>query len=132
MGQPGLFDKLLGAAPPETAAIEPAPKYEGCGTPAQCKTALKKMVDDRKRGWVGDHQPAAAYSDGTRLFAYRALRKKLTCRELTLALTEVHAAAKSLAGEVPGVSPEQISRTRLLSTQVEGELSKEHGARCRA
>ena len=103
---------------------------ESCGTPAQCKTALKKMVDDPKRGWVGQPQPAVAYTNGTRLFAYRALRTKLTCRELRLALGEVRAASKSLAGDVPGVSPEQLTRTRALSGQVETELSNERGARC--
>ena len=76
-------------------------------------------------------QSPAAYTDGTRLFAYRALRTKLNCRELTAALTEVRAASKSLAGEVPGVSPDQISRTRALNGQVEGELAKERGVRCK-
>jgi hypothetical protein len=126
----GLLDKLLAKAPPETAAV-PA-KSEGCGTPAQCKTALKKMVDDPNRGWVGEQQEAAAYTDGTRLFAYRALRKKLSCRELSLALTEVRIASKSLSYEVQGLTVEQRSRTRALSSQVEGELGKERGARCRA
>jgi hypothetical protein len=125
----GLLDKLLATAPPEPAP--PPPKHEGCGTLAQCKTALKKMLDDPKRGWIGEPPPVAVYSDGTRLFAYRALRKKLSCQELNLALTEVRAASKSLSSEVLGVTLEQRSRARLLSNQVEGELSKERGARCR-
>ena len=129
-GPQGLLDKLLATAPPQAAA--PAPKSEGCGAPAQCKSALKRMVDDPNRGWVGEQQSAAAYSDGMRLFAYRALRKKLSCPELALALTEVRTASKLLAADVPGVSPEQLSRTRVLSTQVEAELSKERGGRCRA
>ncbi len=129
-GSQGLLDKLLATAQPQTAA--PAPKTEGCGAPAQCKSALKRMVDDPNRGWVGEQQPAAAYSDGMRLFAYRALRKKLSCRELDLALAEVRTASKALANEVLGVTVEQRSRTRALSTQVEGELSKERGGRCRA
>ena len=90
------------------------------------------MVDSPKRGWVGQQQAPAAYADGTRLFAYRALRTKLSCRELSAAITEVKATSKSLAGEVPGVTPDQISRTRSLSGQVEGELSKERGVRCKA
>jgi hypothetical protein len=128
----GLLDQLLAKTPVEDPPPPPPPEKHGCGTPAQCKTALKRMVDDRKRGWVGEPQPAAEYTDGTRLFAYRAVRKKLSCHELELAATELRAASKSLAGSVPGVSPEQLSRTRLLNTQVEAELAKERGARCRA
>ena len=129
---PGLLDKLLGAtAPAEPAAPPPSPEKESCGTPAQCRSALKKLVESPKRGWVGQQQSPGAYVDGTRLFAYRALRTKLNCRELSAALTEVRATSKSLAGEVPGVSPDQISRTRTLNGQVESELAKERGVRCK-
>src|SRR6185295_18995598 len=76
---PSLLDKLLPKA--SETNVTPPPEHEGCGTPAQCKSALKHMVDNPKRGWVGHQQPAVAYTDGTRLFAYRALRTKLTCRE---------------------------------------------------
>jgi len=87
--------------------------------------------ENPKRGWVGEHQSPAAYIDGTRLFAYRALRTKLSCRELNLALTETRTVSKSLAGEVPGASADQISRTRALNSQVEGELLRERGVRCK-
>jgi len=129
---PSLLDKLLATSTP-APETPPAPtvENESCGNPAQCRSALKKLVDSPKRGWVGQQQSPAAYTDGTRLFAYRALRTKLNCRELSAALTEVRAASKSLAGEVPGVSPDQISRTRALNGQVEGELAKERGVRCK-
>ena len=129
---PSLLDKLLATSTPAPETL-PAPtvENESCGNPAQCRSALKKLVDSPKRGWVGQQQSPAAYTDGTRLFAYRALRTKLNCRELSAALTEVRAASKSLAGEVPGVSPDQISRTRALNGQVEGELAKERGVRCK-
>ncbi len=129
-GQFGLLDQLIGKGPAEV--FPPPPEAESCGTPAQCKLALKRMVDDPKRGWVGEQHSAGAYADGTRLFAYRGVRKKLSCPQLSLALTEVRAASKSLAGSVPGVSPEHLSRTRTLSTQVETELAKEQAGRCRA
>jgi hypothetical protein len=130
---PSLLDKLLATTTPapETTAA-PTVEKESCGTPAQCRSALKKMVDNPKRGWVGQQQAPAAYTDGTRLFAYRALRTKLNCRELTAALTEVRGASKSLAGEVPGVSANQVSRTRALNGQVESELAKERGVRCKS
>lgn len=127
-GAPGLLDNLL------TSALPSAPETEktDCGTAAQCKSALKTMIDDPNRSWVGQQQSPHVYADGTRLFAYRVLRKKLNCRELTLAVDEIRTASKSLNGPVPGVTPEQVSRTRALNTQVEGELVKERAGRCRA
>lgn len=130
VGSINLFEKLLGAAPPEPPP-PPVVVRESCGTPAQCKSALKKLVDNPKRSWVGQHEEPAAYTDGTRLFAYRALRTRLSCQELSAALTEVRGVSQSLAGEVPGVSHDQLSRTRALNSQVEGELAKERGRRCK-
>jgi hypothetical protein len=133
-GGSSFLDKLLAVPPPAEAAAPPPPPVEhhGCGSPSQCKSALKKMVDSPKRGWVGQEQAPAAYTDGTRLFAYRALRPKLTCRELGLALNEVRAASKSLSGDVAGVPKDQLARTRSLNSQVESELAKESSKRCKA
>lgn len=127
---PSFLDKLMPASAPKPPP-EPE-KRSDCGTAAQCRIALKTMVDGRDRAWVGEKLPPDAYTDGTRLFAYRALRKRLNCRELSMAVDEVHAASSSLKGPMPGVTPEQASRTRALSTEVEGELTKEKTARCRA
>jgi hypothetical protein len=126
---PGFLDKMFASAPPPEPAAE---KKSDCGTPAQCRSALKAIVDSPKRGWVGQRMPADAYTDGTRLFAYRALRKRLNCRELSLAVDEVRAVSKSLNGPMPGINPEQASRTRALNSQVESELVQERSARCRA
>jgi hypothetical protein len=127
---PSFLDKLMPASAPQPPP-EPE-KHVDCGTAAQCRSALKSMVDNRDRAWVGQKLPPDAYTDGTRLFAYRALRKRLNCRELAMAVEEMRAASKSLNGPMPGVTPEQVSRTRALNTQVEGELAKEKSARCRA
>jgi hypothetical protein len=129
----GLLDNLLASntsnasAPPPS----PAPEQESCGTPAQCRSALKTMIDDPRRSWVGQALPPGAYSDGTRLFAYRALRKRLSCGELTLAVDEMRTASKSLAGAVGGMTADQVARTRDLCGQVETELTKERAGRCR-
>lgn len=128
----GLLDNLLSStsnasSPPPS----PAPEHESCGTPAQCRSALKTMIDDPKRGWVGQPQPPGAYADGTRLFAYRALRMRLSCGELTLAVDEMRTASKSLNGAVAGMTADQVTRTRALSGQVETELTKERAGRCR-
>lgn len=129
-----LFDNLS-AAFQDTAPPPPAPEPEvdtSCGTPAQCRTALKVMIDDPKRTWIGQPQQAGAYANGTRLFAYRALRKRLSCRELGLAVDEMRSVTKSLAGPVAGMSPDQVTRTRAMCSLVEGELTKERAGRCRA
>jgi hypothetical protein len=128
---PSFLDKLMPASIP----AQPPPvaeKKPDCGTAAQCRSALKTMVDGKDRAWVGQKLPADAYTDGTRLFAYRALRKRLNCRELGLAVDEVRATSKALNGPMPGVTPEQATRTRALNTQVEGELAQEQATRCRA
>ncbi len=130
---PGFLDKMFASAPqPEPTVEKAAEKKAGCGTPAQCRSALKAMVDSPKRAWVGQKMPPDAYADGTRLFAYRALRKRLNCRELSLAVEEIRAVSKSLNGPIPGMSADQASRTRSLNTQVESELTQERSARCRA
>jgi len=92
---------------------------------------LKTMIDNPDRGWIGQRQPPDAYANGTRLFAYRALRRQLTCGELNLAVTELAAATKALGGQVSGMTPDQASRTRALCSQVESELAREREGRCR-
>jgi hypothetical protein len=82
------------------------------------------MINDPKRDWVGQVQPPDIYANGTRLFAYRALRKKLSCNELRRALEETNAA-------MPSLEPAQYTRVRTLITDVARELSVEHGKRCR-
>ena len=83
------------------------------------------MIDDPKRDWVGQVQPPDIYANGTRLFAYRALRKKLSCSELKRALEETKAA-------MPSLEPARYARVRTLITDVARELNVEHGNRCRS
>jgi hypothetical protein len=118
-------------APTPPRAREATADKSACGSAAQCKGVLKTMIDSPDRGWIGKAQPASTYANGTRLFAYRALRTKLTCNELALAVDEVRATSKTLGGPVPGLSPDQATRTRALSAQVEGELARERAGRCR-
>jgi hypothetical protein len=115
------------ATPPRTHEAD----RTSCGSAVQCKGVLKTMIDSPDRGWIGKQQSPSAYANGTRLFAYRALRTRLTCNELALAVEEVRAASKSLERPVPGMTPDQLSRTRALSVQVEGELARERTGRCR-
>ena len=125
----GLFAPAAGV--PDATPPRRETDRSSCGTADQCKGVLKTMIDSPDRGWIGKQQAPSAYANGTRLFAYRALRTKLTCSELALAADEVRAASKSLDRPVPGMTPDQLSRTRALSVQVEGELAKERAGRCR-
>jgi hypothetical protein len=142
---PSIFGGLIGG-PVEVSDLEPMPastpavdrKVEskrpdksGCGSTTECRVALKSMIESPDRGWIGQQQTPFAYADGTRLFAYRALRRQLTCGELAMAVDELRGATKSMGGTVSGMSPDQLSRTRSLCSQVENELAKERTGRCR-
>jgi hypothetical protein len=124
-------EEPVAVAKPAPAPVQPEAERNGCGSAAQCKVMLKTMIDSPDRGWIGQRPAPDAYADGTRLFAYRALRKQLTCNELTAAVGELQAASKSLGGPVSGMSPDQLSRTRALSGQVQGELARERDGRCK-
>src|SRR5262249_40291138 len=75
-----------------------AHEADSCPTPEKCATQLRILVTDPVRNWVGQPQSADAYANGTRLFAYRALKKKLSCDELRRALVETETAGPSLQG----------------------------------
>jgi hypothetical protein len=136
-----VFGGLLGSPvedkPPPPAAPAPTPVAtarapdSSCGSAAQCKHVLKTMIESPDRGWIGQQQSPDTYANGTRLFAYRALRKQLTCGELSMAVQELRSVSRSLDGSVEGMSPDQVSRTRALCTQVHTELTKEREGRCR-
>jgi hypothetical protein len=118
-------------ATPAALTAAPPPAKPGCTGSEECARMLRVMIQSPDRGWIGQRQPAAGYADGTRLFAYRALRRQLTCSELALAVDELRAAAKSMGGPAPGMTPDQLTSTRALSSQVEGELARERSGRCR-
>jgi hypothetical protein len=137
-----IFGSLAGPVEESKAAQAPAaqaaapharsqPDRSGCGSTDQCRHMLKTMIDSPDRGWIGQRQAPDVYANGTRLFAYRALRKQLTCGELSLAVDELAAASRSMGGSVAGMSTDQLTRTRALCSQVEGELTKEREGRCR-
>ena len=104
--------------PPENA------EASSCPTPEACAAQLKKLVGDPKRDWIGQRQSSDDYANGTRLFAYRALRKKLTCKELKGAIEDTKAAASLLQ------SPHH-ERARALTTTVAHELKSEQDRRCK-
>lgn len=145
---------------PEPALAAPAPKYvpagktavvlppprpklpqaqapkrtevPACASGSDCMVRLKAMIDDPSRSWIGKAQSPAEYANGTRLFAYRALRKQLACPQLTTALDEIAAAAGTFRAPVPGVSAAQAKHVLALNGDVERELHAEFAGRCKS
>ena len=92
---------------------------------------LKAMIDDPSRSWIGKAQTPVEYANGTRLFAYRALRNQLTCSQLATALNEMMGVGSMFRGPVSGVLPVQAKRVLALNGDVEQELKAESAARCK-
>jgi hypothetical protein len=115
--------------PPPPAAPDPSPQ-NGCRNADECAQRLKALVDSPDRSWIGQAQSPAAYADGTRLFAYRALRAQLTCPELARALDEIGIAAGLASSAVPGFTQAQLAQVLRLGGEVESELKTERNARC--
>jgi hypothetical protein len=110
----------------------PGADLSGCDTNKDCLTQLKALVSDEKRDWIGQSVPVSEYASGVRLFAYRALRPSLTCRQLDLALGEIDLVTRTFRSPIPGIASEQIDRVRVLNAQVEQELRAERAKRCAA
>src|SRR5438034_1239495 len=101
----------------------PAADSDACGTPQDCAAHLKRLVKEPNRDWIGVPQSPDGYSNGTRLFAYRVLRKKLNCSELQRAVEDTKAAMTSLDA-LP------YNRARALAGEVTRELASEQSKRC--
>ena len=121
---PGGLSFFTGSGTGEKSSSATPKEADTCPTPEKCAAQLRKIINDPKRDWVGQVQPPDSYANGTRLFAYRALRKKLSCNELKRALEETNAA-------MPSLEPARYTRLRALITDVARELRVEHGNRCR-
>ncbi len=130
--------KTARASPQPRPQVKPkadaaaSPDLAGCGSNSECLARLKALVEDPTRSWIGQPHSPVEYANGTRLFAYRALRTRLTCDELVRALDDIAAAARTFRAPVPGVTPDRVERVRALNAEVEAELRSERAVRCRA
>ena len=115
--------------PPRVAAPKPA-DVPTCTTDSECMAQLKAMIEDPSRSWIGKPQSPVQYAKGTRLFAYRALLKQLTCPQVAIALDELASAANTFRAPVPRVDAVQAKRVLALNAQVEQELEAERATRC--
>ena len=114
------------AAPKDAPAKGAAACAEGNG----CVAQLKGMVTGADRGWIGRPQAPQQFADGTRLFAYRALRPKLSCRELSLAIGEIAVASKRLLDSASAIPQDRAQNVAALANDVAGELTSEQASRC--
>lgn len=122
---PSFFPQL--SKPPDAQdgeAMKPLPDAPACKGAEKCAAHLRKLVADPKRSWLGERQGPGAYADGTRLFAYRVLKPKLSCAELAKAYQETSAVLPELKGETHAA-------TRRLMAQVDAELRAERRRRCK-
>jgi hypothetical protein len=98
---------------------------------AQRQSALRGMMADPKRGLVHEHADANAYATGVRLFAFKSKKRDLSCQELSLGRREADAGPATLRGPAGRhLTPAQISRGVMLSTEVSRDLAGEMRRRC--
>jgi hypothetical protein len=122
------------SAKPRAAQFAPA-QIQGaasCQTDRDCVVILAALINDPKRQWIGQPQTAAEYANGTRFFAYRALRARLSCRELKRAIGDTQLASLRLQAPASGVSAAQAASALSLAASVTAELRSEIAGRCRA
>lgn len=122
----GYRDVRKPSAMPAAADSEPG----SCHTIDQCGLMLRQLIDDPGRAWITKRPSATVYANGTRAFAYLALRTKLTCSEIALALDDLEAADRSLDATIAGPTRVQAERTRALNASVSEKLRAEQADRC--
>jgi hypothetical protein len=134
VAQPAVTKVSAAATAKPSAQFAPAQPQDAtsCKTDNDCVVILAAMINDPKRRWIGQPQTAAEYANGTRFFAYRALRTRLSCRELKRAIADTKVAAARLLAPALGVSAAQAASALSLSTAVGTELRNESTGRCRA
>lgn len=97
----------------------------------QRQAALKTLTADPKRSWINERPDAAAYASGVRLFAFKTMKKDLSCTDLEVGRREADQAPSVLRASGNVLTPAQISRGVILASEVGRELGKELRRRCR-
>jgi hypothetical protein len=128
------------SAPPVTRPPPSAPKAlterelekdtTRCGVGVDCLAVLRAMIADPKQSWMMRAPTPMEFSNGTRLFAYRALRKSLDCGKLRFAGAELDWALDTFGRDVEGMDADQRGRVAALAQEVRAELEAEIKQRC--
>ena len=95
------------------------------------QSELTVILADKQKRWIQQPATADAYAGGVRLFAYKKRKRELSCAELALAHKEAEAGPAVLRGAAgKHLTPAQVSRGAMLSTEVSRELHRELRKRC--
>ncbi|MGE0698410.1 MAG: hypothetical protein AB7O57_04875 [Hyphomicrobiaceae bacterium] len=93
---------------------------------SQRQSQLKAMLADKDRTWVRHPATADAYAGGVRLFAFKSRKRELSCAELAAGRREADAGPAVLRGpQGKHLTPAQVSRGAMLSTEISRELNGE-------
>lgn len=113
--------------PPQTAGV-PA---TGCRDTAACDSLLRTLVESRDRSWILGPPTPQAHVSGVRMFAYRSLRDRLSCGELSVGVEEMRSVPGVLATAPAGTTVADVQRAVALAAAVQGELTAEQDRRCK-
>ena len=138
--KPALPDLAISAPPVVRPPPAPQPKAltesdlqqdtARCGVGVDCLALLRAMIADPTQSWMMRAPTPIEFSNGTRLFAYRALRKTLDCGKLRFASAELDWALDTFGREVDGMQAGQRARVAALAGEVRAELDAEIKQRC--
>ncbi|MEL7047748.1 MAG: hypothetical protein AAFO75_02110 [Pseudomonadota bacterium] len=123
----GGASKTIGSPTAGLSCIDDSAKCIG-----QRQKTLRYYMSSPDRSWIRQRPDAAAYASGVRLFAYKRQKSKLSCAELKAGLSEANRAPSALRAGAGRLTPAQISRGKLLATEVSRDLKREIRRRCRA
>ena len=134
-------DLALSAPPPAPPSARPLPPKAltesdlqqdtaRCGVGIDCLAVLRAMISDPRQSWMMRAPTPAEFANGTRLFAYRALRKTLDCGKLRFADAELQWAIDTFGRDVEGMDGAHRARVSALANDVRGELEAEIKQRC--
>jgi hypothetical protein len=101
-----------------------------CGTGVDCLAVLRAMIADPNLSWMMRAPAPAEFANGTRLFAYRALRGTLDCGRLRFAEAELQWAMDTFSRDVEGMDAAHRARVAALAADVRRELQLEIKQRC--
>ncbi len=126
------------SAPPAVPAAPPKALTESdlqqdtmrCGVGIDCLAVLRAMIADPKQSWMMRTPTPAEFANGTRLFAYRALRKTIDCGKLRFAGAELEWAMDTFSRDVQGMDAAHRARVSALAADVRSELEDEVHQRC--
>jgi hypothetical protein len=103
-------------------------------TPAcigQRTAMVKSMSSDPARAWISQSSDRGTAASGVKLFAYQNVRDKLSCPELTSAVSDLDAAKRLLSeGPVAGQTMARHNDIKAMTDDVRAALAATKMRRC--